>query len=248
MPVSEVRTTHWSSSDATLTNGTLSLALKHQLAYLDIIHRALPKALILEDDSVLPPDLWGALDAYLRIIPADAHIFYAGSYSPNPRGGSLRDADVVGRAAMDVKSRWLAPPTLHVRTPWQTNGTRPAIVGSNAYIVTLSGARTLLQPVVAETDVQLSLLSPTPLCKRTPRTCFPPVGLQGCGAIVPRSGCGITAPPHQYGPTRWLIWQDPSARNKLSHKTRSKAASAAERRMKHGNVHGGSNAPRVGGR
>ena len=195
----EYVTTHWSAKSASgLSNGTLSLGLKHQLAYLDIVRRRLAAALVLEDDSTIPSDLWARLGAYH--VPADAQIFYVGSYSSNPRGGSLvHEEEVPG-----------LEPSVRVRRPHARNGTRPAILGSNAYVVTLEGARHLLQPVRAETDIQLSLLSPSPLCKRTPPTCYPAASTAGCGEDVP--GCAIAPPPRQYGPARWLIWQDPSAR------------------------------------
>jgi len=195
--------THWSKpSAAGLTNGTLSLGLKHQLAYLDIVRRRLPAALLLEDDSTFPADIWARLAAYS--MPADAHVFFAGSYSPNPRGGSLKDEDEV--AGLE--------PTVRERSALGRNGTRPPILGSNAYVVTFEGASRLLQPVRAETDIQLSLLSPSPLCKRTPSTCYPALGMMGCGDPV---ACPIAPPRRQYGPTRWLIWQDPSARDRGSH-------------------------------
>ncbi|KOO26761.1 histone h2b [Chrysochromulina tobinii] len=131
----EYVTTHWSAKSASgLSNGTLSLGLKHQLAYLDIVRRRLAAALVLEDDSTIPSDLWARLGAYH--VPADAQIFYVGSYSPNPRGGSLVHEDEVPGLE----------PSVRVRRPHARNGTRPAILGSNAYVVTLEGARHLLQP------------------------------------------------------------------------------------------------------
>ena len=46
--------THWSKKrSGVMTNGTFSLGLKHQLAYLDIIRRGLLAAMILEDDSMV---------------------------------------------------------------------------------------------------------------------------------------------------------------------------------------------------
>jgi len=196
--------THWTRPAAAgLSNGTLSLGLKHQLAYHDILRRRLAAALVLEDDSTLPPDLWRQLAAYK--VPETAHLFYVGSYSANPRGGSLRDEDAVPGTE----------PAVRVRTSLRRNGTRPAIVGSNAYVVFFAGATQLLQPVRAETDIQLSLLSPSPLCKRTPPTCYPAIGTHGCGDDVPR--CPLAPPQRQYGPTRWLVWQDSSAKGRGSH-------------------------------
>mmetsp|Transcript_4507 Transcript_4507/g.11911 ORF Transcript_4507/g.11911 Transcript_4507/m.11911 type:complete len:305 (+) Transcript_4507:258-1172(+) len=199
----EYALTHWSKPVPGMANGTLSLALKHQLAYRDIGQRRLSAALLLEDDSTVPPTLWVQLAAYT--IPADAHVFYVGSYSSNPRGGSLKDEDVVPGLK----------PTVRVRSTMGRNGTRPAILASSAYVVTLDGAMRLLQPVRAETDIQLSLLTPSPLCKRTPPSCYPALGTAGCGPTVGR--CALSPPPRQYGPTRWIIWQDPSAHGRGSH-------------------------------
>ena len=57
---------------AAFSNGTMSLALKHQLAYRDILLCELPAALILEDDSVLPGDLWARLADFE--VPSDAQV------------------------------------------------------------------------------------------------------------------------------------------------------------------------------
>ena len=82
------------------------------------------------------------------------------------------------------------------------------------------GSSALAQPtcfsgLVKLWKMLLSLLSPSPLCKRTPPTCYPAASTAGCGEDVP--GCAIAPPPRQYGPARWLLWQDPSARGRGSH-------------------------------
>ena len=41
-----------------LSNGTLSLALKHQIIYAEVARRGLEAALVVEDDAVLPAELW----------------------------------------------------------------------------------------------------------------------------------------------------------------------------------------------
>ncbi len=208
-----------------MRNGTLSLALKHQLAYRDVVRRGLARALILEDDSHLPSDMWASLAPYMRALPAEWHVFFAGSYSRNPRGGTLRDEPT-------LPSPDDAAPRVHVRGAEARNGTRPAIVGSNAYVVTAEGARLLLQPVRAETDIQLSLLSPSPLCKRTTPWCYPAVTTQRhCGE--PRADCPITPPPRQYGPSRWLVWQDPTARDRSSHELMRGGGSGGGKRTNH---------------
>ena len=74
--------TAWSpAARARLPNGTLSLALKHRLAHVDIWSRGLPRALVIEDDAVLPPTLPDELARYIPIIPDDAALFFVGSYS-----------------------------------------------------------------------------------------------------------------------------------------------------------------------
>ena len=60
-----------------LSNGTLSLALKHRIASTDLLRRNLPSALVFEDDATVPPDLWSQMHRY-RSLPTDAAIFYVG--------------------------------------------------------------------------------------------------------------------------------------------------------------------------
>jgi len=62
-----------------LQNGTISLALKHKIAYADIVQRRIERALVLEDDAYLPMDFWKTLSSFR--IPTNADIFYLGSYS-----------------------------------------------------------------------------------------------------------------------------------------------------------------------
>lgn len=63
-----------------LTNGTISLALKHKLAAWDMHERGVRHALMLEDDAILPPLLWPSLH-YLARVPLHIDIFWMGSYS-----------------------------------------------------------------------------------------------------------------------------------------------------------------------
>ena len=68
--------TRWNSG---MHLGTLSLALKHQMVYYDVVQRKLPSALVLEDDALLPQDLW---ELYAAIcLPTDAGVFFLGSYA-----------------------------------------------------------------------------------------------------------------------------------------------------------------------
>eukprot|EP00966_Prymnesium_polylepis_P266656 6160325-Prymnesium_polylepis.1 len=66
------------------------------------------------------------------------------------------------------------------------------ILGANAYIIFASGADVMLrQPVLAEADISLSLLTPTSMC-----------------GSRSTDNCPLSAPPHQYGPESWLVGQD----------------------------------------
>ena len=174
--------TSWSRPGTNrLGNGTLSLALKHRIAHMDAARRNLPATVILEDDAVLPSDMWARLSEHA--VPADADIFFLGSYSrsTNPKLTLANAPTVPG-----------TQPPVHRRI----NGTStppPHIVGTVAYVLYARGARALSsQPVRAESDVDLSLLVPT----------------ANCAGTSPR--CAVAAPPFQYGPTQWIVWQDES--------------------------------------
>ena len=74
--------------DRPLTDGTLSLVLKHKLAFFDMLRRGASGAIVLEDDARLRPDMLTLLSGYL--MPADAELFFLGSYSAW-RQNSLQD-------------------------------------------------------------------------------------------------------------------------------------------------------------
>ena len=126
--------TSWSPAAGRLSNGTLSLALKHRLAHRDILHRKLSAALVIEDDALLPSDIWTQLARFR--IPSDADLFFLGSYSknPNPRMTLSASPHVRGTA-----------PAVHKR-----NRTAPFILGTVAYIVFARGAAALQRPIAAE--------------------------------------------------------------------------------------------------
>ena len=182
--------TYWSRPGvARLPNGTLSLALKHRLAHAEAARRKLRAALIIEDDAVLPLDLWSRLSEYT--IPTDASIFFLGSYSRslNPKLTLASSQLVLG-----------TQPPVHRRHNGSTGKSPPHILGTVAYLLLEPGARALHnKPVRAESDVDLSLLAPT----------------AWCGPTSPE--CAVAAPPAQYGPARWLIWQDESLSKELTH-------------------------------
>ena len=184
--------TAWSpASRVRLPNGTLSLALKHRMAHLDISRRGLPAALVVEDDAVLPPALPQQLRAYTAALPSDASLFFIGSYSrsTNPRL-TLSELPIVPHSS----------PTIHRRINGSGFRKPPHIIGTVAYLVLARGAQLLShQPIRAEADVDLSLLAPT----------------DQCGTTSPR--CAVASPPVQYGPSQWLAWQDESLSKELTH-------------------------------
>lgn len=56
-----------------LSNGTVSLALKHKLAAWDLLERKLRCALVLEDDAMLPADLFRHLEHVAQLpLPVDS--------------------------------------------------------------------------------------------------------------------------------------------------------------------------------
>lgn len=143
-----VVTRRWGHRALGLSNGTISLALKHQIAYSEVVRRGLPAALVVEDDAAVPPDLWRRVSEYA--MPADAAVFYLGSYSANPRGGTLHTEPALPGTS----------PAVHRRR----NGTEPHIIGTLAYLVFQRGAKALLSPVRVEADLALSLLGPSRPC------------------------------------------------------------------------------------
>ena len=185
--------TEWSRDGVSrLPNGTLSLALKHRLAHFDVARRGLRKALVVEDDAVLPANLWYRLAHFA--VPSDAAIFFAGSYSRslNPRL-TLADSPVVAGTSPPVHRRRNGSDPLSTAAPH--------IVGTVAYVLYATGARALsTQPVRAESDVDLSLIAPTAHCRERRR-----------------DACVVAAPQAQYGPSKWLVWQDESLSKELTH-------------------------------
>lgn len=177
--------TRWSSASGRLSNGTLSLALKHRIAHWDIYKRGLSTALVIEDDAYLPSDLWLQISRYH--VPADAHLFFLGSYSRNTS------------PHMTLSS---APQTLppnkengSLLVHRRQGGVEPLILGTVAYIVFARGAAVLQRPVFAEADVDMTLLTISQYCSA--------------------SECTNTAPPNQYGPSQWLVW--PVAQDENTH-------------------------------
>ena len=202
--------TSWSPAGRTrLPNGTLSLALKHRLAHFDIARRQLPAAVVLEDDAVVRPSLPSLLARYLAALPADAALFFLGSYSrsTNPRltladlptVATASPAAPLGASSAEAGSS-RAPLAIHRRLNGSAFPRPPHILGTVGYLVLGRGAAALAaQPVRAESDVDLSLLPPTSKCERTP------------------DSCAVASPTAQYGPSRWLVWQDETLGKELTH-------------------------------
>ena len=214
--------TDWSRPGVTrLPNGTLSLALKHRLAHADALRRGLNAALVLEDDAVLPPNFWTTLSVYMAAMPADASLFFIGSYSRStnpkltlanhPKVSSSRGTLLQLPSAASSDASGVEVPPLHRRL----NGTlapKPHILGTVAYVVLARGARHLgTLPIRAEADVDLSLLTPT----------------SRCGATSP--SCRVGAPPSQYGPSRWLVWQDEGLSKQTTHGQKNSVRDGWER-------------------
>ena len=109
------------SQQTELANGTLSLAIKHYLAYFDILRRRLPLALVLEDDAEWPRQISSLLARYR--MPCDADIFYLSSYFRSNRAHSCgENGDPV-----------VTPQTWRPRVHRRRNGSKP--VASSAYII-----------------------------------------------------------------------------------------------------------------
>ena len=142
---------------------------------------------------MLPPTLPQTLPAFLGALPHDAALFFVGSYSrsTNPRL-TLAELPVVPHTS----------PPIHRRLNGSAFGRPPHILGTVAYAVTARGAAALAsQPVRAEADVDLSLLAPTSKC------------------AADHQRCAVAAPSVQYGPSRWLVWQDETVGRELTHGT-----------------------------
>ena len=77
-----------------------------------------------------------------------------------------------------------------------------------AYVVFARGAAALQRPVVAEADVDLSLLS----------TSRPHCAAGGhLSRAAASSQCAVAAPPRQCGPSQWLVWPSTAAGEENTH-------------------------------
>lgn len=148
----------------TIANGTLSLALKHRLAYWDLTRRKLGAALLLEDDASVPSNLWSRLRAFA--IPTDADIFYLGSYQGLTNWNVLKWDPVVPGTS----------PHVHRRS-CKSKGRVNKHFGTIAYIVFERAAHSMLRSVRVAADSGLSAMncsSGCSFCADTPSRQYGP--------------------------------------------------------------------------
>lgn len=177
--------------DPLKANGTLSLAIKHALAYADLLSRpAAHAALMLEDDAMVPTSLWQSLAPYR--VPCDAGIFWLSAYRQDMRIKAL--GGMMGRRKPLVESSDRHADVHRHDSP-------NTIISTAGYLFFRSAARTMLsQPIRAPSDVALSLVNSTSVCVQDFASRFQP--------MPPPAACRFVPPAHQYGPKRWLFGQD----------------------------------------
>ena len=171
------------SNQVRLHDGTISLALKHKLACLDMLRRGLASALVLEDDAMLPATMWESLAQ--MDIPRDADIFWVGSYASSAKGSFGTEQHPEAPGVRD------APARVHRR-----NSSRyPHALGAVGYVVFPVGAWiSSSQPVTAPADYALSVF-----------------GRRRCASDLIDLYM-LRAPPNQYGPASWLVWPVPDGK------------------------------------
>ena len=174
------------------SNGTISLAIKHLLAYADIRSRNLTAALVLEDDAAVPANLWALLAEPFGTIPPDAEIFWLGGGHRNANFDHhkrLNDTFYCGDAN---RVRVLSgSPTNRLNGTYCVYERKfsmpPIFIAAHAYIMTRRGAQSWRGwPVRAPADLVLS---------RGDLLCRSYLGTQQCHLWK------------QYGPARWFVIQ-----------------------------------------
>jgi hypothetical protein len=172
-----------------MSNGTLSLALKHAVAFLDVVHRNLPAAMVLEDDAMVPASLWRSLSGYY--VPCDASIFWLSAYRQNLGVFAMRSSS----AAQALPSQ--QGPTVYHRLE---NVSGSGLLSTAGYIIFARGAISMLtHPVYAPADIGLACMTP-----------------QCMGGVSP-ADFELGSPRGQYGPATWLFGQNNSAGHGGSH-------------------------------
>lgn len=207
-----------------LSNGTVSLAIKHKMAAWDIVRRRLSAALVLEDDAVLPPDLWQ------RMVnlhpPPSCQLFWMGSYSKRTNVGTLSQHTRVGDNVYKRNASMF-----------------PVILGAVAYVLYHDGAALVAsEPVTTPADIAISLFPRAgvthTVVSADAKVRLPLAG--GGGAAggghhhgheshgrAPRTFADGTCeddlgnrfeqrtPPEQYAPREWIIWPVPREEQEL---------------------------------
>ena len=216
-----------------LSNGTVSLALKHKLASFDMLQRNLSAALVLEDDAVLPLDLWGAMARVL--LPPTAQIFWMGSYSRRTNVGTLADHRHVRLVSHAAPLSTHAGPSSGfggaIDVYRRDAGRFPVILGAVSYVVYASGARIVSsEPVTTAADIAISYFprhgvisqartmstaegattgaNAGPLRSIADGSCESQEADVGASPERPRTFVQRT-PSEQYGPKEWIIWPMP---------------------------------------
>jgi hypothetical protein len=135
----------WNPTRQPIANGTISLAMKHKGAYIDMMDRNLPSAIILEDDAHLQPTIWEHLSTVR--LPADATIYYLGSFTQGDNVFTSKWGD-----ARHEKLHGQHPTGLSVHE--RNSSLWPAILGGVGYVMFPPGARVLGERVVRELVVE----------------------------------------------------------------------------------------------
>ena len=204
----------WNPTRQPMANGTISLAMKHKGAYIDMMDRNLPSAIVLEDDAHLQPTIWEHLNTVR--LPADATIYYLGSYTQGDNVFTSKWGD-----ARHEKLHGQRPTGLSVHE--RNSSLWPAILGGVGYVMFPPGARELGErPIITTADIELSVEPDTYRIdctfdeKGRPKFSLPGTpGFRECSnSCTVRDGSGhsktfkLGSPNPQFGPSRWLVWPE----------------------------------------
>ena len=204
-----VADTFWNPTGKPFSNGTISLAMKHRAAAIDMMDRNLTSAIVLEDDAHLDPNIWEHLNTVR--LPENATIYYLGSYSMRDNAFSGRWGNLT-HPITHTELPGQRPSGLHV---YQRNERMwPFILGTIGYVIFPFGARVLAErPILATADVDLTAPFRFASCRKLEN-----------GSLLKVNGCVSTsctarnsrgdltifelggAPGPQFGPDKWLVW------------------------------------------
>lgn len=204
-----VADTFWNPTGKPFANGTISLAMKHRAAAIDMMDRNLTSAIVLEDDAHLDPNIWEHLNTVR--LPENATIYYLGSYSMRDNAFSGRWGNLT-HPITHTELPGQRPSGLHV---YQRNERMwPFILGTIGYVIFPFCARVLAErPILATADVDLTAPFRFASCRKLEN-----------GSLLKVKGCVSTsctardrrgdltifelggAPGPQFGPDKWLVW------------------------------------------